>query len=59
MAVDLTPIDEGLLKEIPGYSCMSGTAANVQKDGQLVERHDNANVEISTKKDKPGIDIIG
>ena len=58
MALDLSPIDEGLLKEITGHSCMSDMAVNVRKDGQLLERHDNANVEISTKSDKPGIDIV-
>jgi len=32
-------------------------AFNIRKDGQLVERHSSAFIEISTKTDVPGIDI--
>ncbi|MCF0104884.1 MAG: SufD family Fe-S cluster assembly protein, partial [Eggerthellaceae bacterium] len=58
MAVDLTPIDKDLLKELTGYSCMPDVAVNIRKDGQLLERHNNANIEIVTKSDNPGIDIF-
>lgn len=57
MAVDLSPIDEGLLAEIANIHGMPKGAFNIRKDGQLVERHSSANIEIATKSDNPGIDI--
>ena len=57
MAVDLSPIDEGLLAEIANIHGMPKGAFNIRKDGQLVERHSSANIEIATKADHPGIDI--
>ena len=33
-------------------------AYNIRKDGKLVSRNTNANIDIVTKTDKPGIDII-
>ncbi len=57
MSVDLSPIDEKLLKEIANIHGMPKGAFNIRKDGQLVERHSSANIEISTKSDNPGIDI--
>lgn len=53
----LTPIDEGLLKEIANMHGIPEGAFNIRKDGQLVERNSSANIEISTKTDHPGIDI--
>ncbi len=57
MAVDLSPIDENLLAEIANIHGMPNGAFNLRRDGQLVERHSSANIEISTKTDNPGIDI--
>ncbi|MGO5315535.1 SufD family Fe-S cluster assembly protein [Paraeggerthella sp. Marseille-Q4926] len=57
MAVDLSPIDEGLLAEIANIHGMPKGAFNIRKDGQLVERHSSASIEIATKTDNPGIDI--
>ena len=57
MTVDLSPIDEKLLLEIANIHGMPKGAFNIRKDGQLVERHSSANIEISTKTDNPGIDI--
>ena len=57
MAVDLSPIDEGLLAEIANIHGMPKGAFNIRKDGQLVERHSSANIESATKTDNPGIDI--
>lgn len=57
MAVDLTPIDEGLLAEIANIHGMPNGAFNIRRDGKLVERHSSANIEIATKTDHPGIDI--
>ena len=57
MAVDLSPIDKNLLAEIANIHGMPNGAFNIRRDGQLVERHSSANIEISTKTDNPGIDI--
>ena len=57
MAVDLSPIDESLLAEIANIHGMPKGAFNIRKDGELVERHSSANIEIATKTDNPGIDI--
>ena len=57
MAVDLSPIDEGLLATIANLHGMPKGAFNIRRDGQLVERHNSAYIEIETKKDNPGIDI--
>ena len=57
MTVDLSPIDESLLAEIAGLHGMPKGAFNIRRDGQLVERHNSAFIEISTKTDVPGIDI--
>ena len=57
MAVDLSPIDAGLLAEIANIHGMPKGAFNIRKDGELVERHSSANIEIATKTDNPGIDI--
>ena len=57
MAVDLSPIDENLLAEIANMHGMPKGAFNIRKDGQLVERHSSAYIDIETKTDNPGIDI--
>ena len=57
MTVDLSPIDENLLAEIANMHGMPKGAFNVRKDGELVERHSSAYIDISTKADNPGIDI--
>ena len=57
MAVDLSPIDESLLATIANIHGMPKGAFNIRRDGELVERHNSAYIEIATKKDNPGIDI--
>ena len=57
MAVDLSPIDETMLKELMGLHGMSSGAFNIRKDGQLVRRSSSAFIDIETKTDNPGIDI--
>ena len=57
MAVDLSPIDESLLATIANIHGMPKGAFNIRRDGQLVERHNSAYIEISTKSELPGIDI--
>ena len=53
----LKPIDDKLLEMIADLHGMPKGAFNIRKDGQLVERHSSANIEIVTKTDYPGIDI--
>ena len=57
MAVDLAPIDESLLAGIANMHGMPKGAFNIRKDGQLVERHSSAYIDIETKTDNPGINI--
>ena len=57
MAVDLSPIDESLLATIANIHGMPKGAFNIRRDGQLVERHNSAFIEIETKTALPGIDI--
>lgn len=56
MSVDLSPIDKELLENIAGLHGMPNGAFNVRKNGELVERHSSANVEISTNDDG-GLDV--
>lgn len=51
--------EKRLLKTIADISGFQpGTAFNLRKNGLGVERHSTENVQIVTKTDKPGIDII-
>ena len=54
---NLTKIDKDLLAEIADIHETPLGAYNIRKDGKLVSRSSSANIEISTKTDKPGIDI--
>ncbi len=56
--MELNKIDKELLKEISDLHDIPEGAYNIRKDGELVSRSTSANIEIVTKKDKPGIDII-
>lgn len=55
---NLTKIDKDLLATIADLHETPLGAYNIRKDGKLVSRACSANIEIATKKDKPGIDII-
>ncbi len=57
MAVDLSPIDESLLAAITNLHGMPKGAFNIRRDGELVERHSSAYIDIETKTGVPGIDI--
>ena len=54
----MNAIDKRLLQEVAGLHEMPQGAYNIRKDGELLARHSSANIEIRTKQDKPGIDII-
>ena len=56
----MNDVELSLLKEIAdidGTSSLTG-AYNIRKNGQGVERKINDNINIVTKEDKSGIDII-
>lgn len=50
-------IDRELLKQVSGSDTYEG-AYNIRKDGEGIERKVTENINIVTKKDKSGIDII-
>ena len=56
--MELNKIDKELLKSIADLHDIPEGAYNIRKDGELVSRNTSANIEIVTKKDKPGIDIF-
>ncbi|WP_251212172.1 SufB/SufD family protein [Adlercreutzia murintestinalis] len=57
MAEELTQAELDLLSQIAGLHGMPEGAFNIRRDGELVERHSSANIEIATKTGEPGIDI--
>ncbi|HCP15674.1 MAG TPA: ABC transporter permease, partial [Peptococcaceae bacterium] len=54
----MTVLDEHLLETVAELHGVPEGAYNIRKDGQSVGRKSTANIEIVTKQDKPGIDII-
>ena len=56
MAMDL--IQKRLLREVADLHDVPAGAYNIRADGQLAGRNTTANIDIVTKTDKPGIDII-
>lgn len=51
-------LDSKLLREVADLHDIPQGAFNIRKNGELLNRQSTANIEIRTKKDKPGIDII-
>ena len=51
-------IYRNLLQEVAGLYAMPMGAFNIRVDGEGAERHTTANIDIVTKTDQPGIDII-
>jgi Fe-S cluster assembly scaffold protein SufB len=54
----LNAIDKKLLLEIADLHGTPKGAFNIRKNGQGIERNTTANIDIVTKEDKPGIDVI-
>lgn len=54
----LNAIDKKLLQEVADLHTIPQGAFNIRKNGQGVGRHTTANIDIVTKEDKPGIDVI-
>lgn len=53
----MTKIDAALLREVAELEETPKGAYNIRKNGQLDSRSSTANIEITSKTDKPGIDI--
>lgn len=56
--MELTNNDKELLATIADLHSVPIGAYNIRKDGKLVSRSVSANINIVTKKDKPGIDVF-
>jgi len=54
----LTAIDKKILEEVAGLHEIPQGAYNIRKNGEKAARGTTANIDIITKTDKPGIDII-
>ena len=54
----LDSIDKRLLKEVADLHEIPQGAYNIRKNGEKLSRNTTANIDIITKEDKPGIDII-
>ncbi len=54
----LNAVDKKLLEEIADLHGVPQGAYNIRKNGEGISRNTTANIDIVTKKDKPGIDII-
>lgn len=54
----LNALDEELLEKIADLHEMPIGAYNIRKNGEGVSRNTTSNIDIITKKDKPGIDVI-
>lgn len=56
--MQLTKIDKELLEQISNLHGIPEGAYNIRKNGELLARNSSEDIEIISKKDKPGIDII-
>ena len=54
---ELTAAQKNLLQEIAGLSCIPGGAFNIRANGGMAARQVTDNINITSKQDKPGIDI--
>lgn len=54
----MNKIDSGLLESVADLHEIPAGAYNIRKNGEGFSRNSTANIEIVSKKDKPGIDII-
>lgn len=58
MAKTMDAIQKNLLSEIMDLEIVPEGAYNIRANGESAARHTTANIDIVTKTDKPGIDII-
>lgn len=55
---NMEKIEKNLLKQIADIEKVPMGAYNIRKNGEGIEKKTTANIDIVTKQDKPGIDII-
>jgi Fe-S cluster assembly scaffold protein SufB len=56
--LELNVIDKKILEEVADLQGVPKGAYNIRKNGEGAGRNTTANIDIQTKKDKPGIDIV-
>lgn len=56
--MELNVVDKKILEEVADLHEVPTGAYNIRKNGEGAGRNTTANIDIQTKKDKPGIDII-
>ncbi len=56
--MELNVIDKKILEEVADLQGVPKGAYNIRKNGEGAGRNTTANIDIQTKKDKPGIDIL-
>lgn len=54
----MNTIEQNILKEVAGLDALPVGAYNIRTNGASSARNTTANIDIVTKEDKPGIDII-
>jgi Fe-S cluster assembly scaffold protein SufB len=54
----LNVIDKRLLKEVADLHAIPQGAFNIRKNGQGIQLHSTANIELVAKTDKPGLDVL-
>lgn len=54
----MNEIEKNLLREVAELDALPVGAYNIRSDGESTARNTTANIDIVTKQDKPGIDII-
>lgn len=54
----MNAVDKHMLRTVAGMHDIPQGAYNIRKNGEGISRNTTANIEIRTKEDKPGIDII-
>jgi hypothetical protein len=54
----LDALDKNMLDQLAGMHELPIGAYNIRKNGEKAARNTTANIDIVTKEDKPGIDII-
>ena len=54
----LSALDRLMLEQVADLHEIPQGAYNIRKNGEGIQRNTTANIDIVTKKDKPGIDVI-
>ncbi len=54
----LNALDKLILEKVADLHEIPQGAYNIRKNGEGIERNTTANIDIISKKDKPGIDVI-